>query len=226
MKDLMKNMETLSENIPKGVCLVAVSKTHPVEDIKTLYDGGCRVFGENKVQELVDKAAVLPRDIEWHLIGHLQRNKVKYIASFVHLIHSIDSFELLKTVDKEGRKCGRIVDCLLQFHIAEEDTKYGLSREEAEEFLGSREFAALEYVRIRGVMGMATNTDEMSTVRREFRCLRNIFTEIKEKFFKDKDYFKEISMGMSGDYPVAIEEGSTMVRIGSAIFGLRDYTNK
>ena len=206
-----------------GVRLIAVSKTKPVEDLQEAYDAGQRLFGENKALEMRDKHAVLPEDIEWHFIGHLQTNKVKYIAAYVRMIHSIDSLTVLEAVEKEARKHDRVIDCLLQFHIATEETKFGLDMEEAHELLESAEYAAMEHVRIVGVMGMATNTQDRDLVRREFRTLREYKEQLAEQYFKGKDYFKEISMGMSHDYDIAMEEGSTMVRVGSSIFGARDY---
>ena len=205
---------------------MAVSKTKPVEDLQEAYDAGQRVFGENHALEMRDKHEVLPKDIDWHFIGHLQTNKIKYIIQYVRLIHSIDTFNLLQAVNKEAVKHDRVVDCLLQFHIAEEETKFGLSMEEAEEILDFAEThgrASLQNVRICGVMGMATNTDDMAQVRKEFRHLKEIFSTLKAKYFADCEWFKEISMGMSHDYPIAIEEGSTMVRVGSKIFGERNY---
>lgn len=216
-----ENLKVVQKEIPKGVTLVAVSKTKPSSDIEKLYNVGQRIFGENKVQELVDKHEVLPKDIQWHLIGHLQTNKVKYIAPFVSLIHSIDSFKLLKEVNKEGKKNDRVIDCLLQFHIAEEDSKFGLSMDEANEILASKEFVEMRNISIIGVMGMATFTDNELQVSNEFRNLESYFNVLKSHYFKFNDSFKEISMGMSGDYKLAIEEGSTMVRVGSSIFGSR-----
>jgi PLP dependent protein len=216
-----ENLKVVQKEIPKGVTLVAVSKTKPSSDIEKLYNVGQRIFGENKVQELVDKHEVLPKDIQWHLIGHLQTNKVKYIAPFVSLIHSIDSFKLLKEVNKEGKKNDRVIDCLLQFHIAEEDSKFGLSMDEANEILASKEFVEMRNISVVGVMGMATFTDDELQVSNEFRNLESYFNVLKSHYFKFNDSFKEISMGMSGDYKLAIEEGSTMVRVGSSIFGLR-----
>ena len=221
-----ENLETVRKTIPSGVLLVAVSKTKPVEDLQEAYDAGQRVFGENHALEMRDKHEVLPKDIEWHFIGHLQTNKIKYIVQYVRLIHSIDTFNLLQAVNKEAVKHDRVVDCLLQFHIAEEETKFGLSMEEAEEILDFAEThgrASLQNVRICGVMGMATNTDDMAQVRKEFHHLKEIFDTLKAKYFADCEWFKEISMGMSHDYPIAIEEGSTMVRVGSKIFGERNY---
>lgn len=211
----------LKQELPEKVQLIAVSKTKPASDIVQAYRAGQRAFGENKVQELVDKHAELPQDIEWHLIGHLQTNKVKYIAPFVHLIHAVDSLKLLKEINKEAIKNRRVIDCLLQFHIASEETKFGLSFEEATELLESEEFIALENVRIAGVMGMASFTEDEEQVADEFRTLYNYFQIIKSHHFKFNPDFKEISMGMSGDYKIAVEEGSTMVRIGSTIFGGR-----
>jgi pyridoxal phosphate enzyme (YggS family) len=215
-------IETLN-TIPENVQLVAVSKTKPNEDLMEAYHAGQRVFGENKVQELTIKYEELPTDIQWHMIGHLQRNKVKYIAPFVSMIHAVDSVRLLKEINKQAKKNDRVINCLLQFHIAEESTKFGLDLDEAHELLSSDEFKAMENISICGVMGMATFTDNEEQVRREFGELKKIFNDLKENFFKTNDSFKEISMGMSGDYKIAIEEGSTMVRIGSTIFGARNY---
>lgn len=217
------NLETVRESIPSGVLLVAVSKTKPVADLQEAYDAGQRVFGENHALEMRDKHEVLPDDIDWHFIGHLQTNKIKYIIPFVRLIHSIDTFNLLQYVNKEAVKHDRVVDCLLQFHVAEEETKFGLNIEEAEAMLDSETFKSLKNVRICGVMGMATNTDNQVQIRKEFHHLKEIFSILKSKYFTDCEYFKEISMGMSHDYQLAIEEGSTMVRVGSRIFGERNY---
>ena len=218
-----ENLEKIRKTVPDGVVLVAVSKTKPVEDIQEAYEAGQRVFGENHALEMRDKHEVLPKDIDWHFIGHLQTNKIKYIIPFTRLIHSIDTFNLLQAVNKEAVKHDRVVDCLLQFHIAEEETKFGLNMEEAEDILNSDVFKAMKNVRICGVMGMATNTDDMVQVRKEFKHLKDIFTTLKSKFFTDCEWFKEISMGMSHDYPIAIEEGATLVRVGSKIFGERNY---
>ncbi|MFZ1561554.1 MAG: YggS family pyridoxal phosphate-dependent enzyme [Saprospiraceae bacterium] len=204
-----------------SVTLVAVSKTKPAEDIMKLYQSGQRIFGENKVQEMVSKYEVLPKDIQWHQIGHLQKNKVKYIAPFVAMIHAVDSFELLKVINKEAAKNSRTIDVLLQFHIATEETKFGLNKDEAFQLLTVLEKEPLPNVRICGVMGMASFTEDTNLIRSEFRSLKEIFTYLKSRFFMENPFFKEISMGMSGDYKIAIEEGSTMVRIGSAIFGGR-----
>lgn len=213
----------LKNEIPSGVKLIAVSKTKPVETILEAYQSGHRVYGENKVQELVTKYEQLPNDIEWHMIGHMQSNKVKYIAPFVSLIHGVDTFKLLKVINKEGRKNNRKIDCLLQFHIAKEETKFGLDLDEANEFLKSEEFKNLEHVNICGVMGMATFTENEATIRAEFKELVHIFNELKKTSFSDNEEFKEISMGMSNDYKIAVEEGATMVRIGSILFGARNY---
>ena len=200
---------------------MAVSKTKPIAVLQEAYDAGQRIFGENRVPELVEKSEVLPKDIEWHMIGHLQRNKVKMIAPFVSLIHAVDSLRLLAEIDKEAKKNERAIKVLLQFHIAQEQTKYGLDLEEARDLLNPEQFQQMQNIKIAGVMGMATFTDNEDQVRSEFRTLKSIFETLKSEFFSDKDSFKEISMGMSGDYKIAIEEGSTMVRIGSSIFGSR-----
>jgi pyridoxal phosphate enzyme (YggS family) len=213
----------IKERLPEGVQLVAVSKLKPVEDIMEAYRAGQRAFGENYATELRDKAAVLPKDIEWHFIGHLQTNKVKYIAPYVSMIHSIDSFDLLKEVNKHAAKHNRVIPCLLQFHIASEETKFGFSQAECEEMLQSADFQELKNVKIHGVMGMATFTDDQEQVRREFHHLHQIFDELKTHFFSQNPDFKELSMGMTEDYPIAIQEGSTLIRIGSAIFGPRNY---
>jgi pyridoxal phosphate enzyme (YggS family) len=218
---IVKNLLNVQDSLIENVSLIAVSKTKPASDIQTLYDAGQRAFGENKVQELVEKYEVLPKDIEWHLIGHLQSNKVKYIAPFVHLIHGVDSFKLLKEINKEGVKCNRIIPCLLQFHIAQEETKFGFSFEEAQEMLESKEFVELQNVAIYGVMGMASFTENENQIHEEFQTLHNYFQLIKSHYFKFNPEFKELSMGMSGDYKIAMEEGSTMVRVGSTIFGSR-----
>lgn len=219
---IRENLQRIQRTIPDGVLLLAVSKTKPESDIMEAYDFGCRSFGENKAQEMVGKYEHLPKDIRWHMIGHLQTNKVKYIAPFVSLIHSVDSLNLLETINKEAKKCNRVIPCLLQFHIATEETKFGLSLEEAEEFITTPEFRELQNIEIHGVMGMASFTDNTEQVRNEFRHLKSIFDTLHAKYFPS-DTFKEISMGMSGDYQIAIEEGSTIVRIGSSIFGARNY---
>jgi pyridoxal phosphate enzyme (YggS family) len=204
------NIESIQSTLSHGCRLVAVSKTHPAALVQEAYDAGQRVFGENKVQEMVSKYEVLPKDIEWHLIGHLQTNKVKYIAEWVGLIHSVDSAKLAEEIDKQGKKVGRVIPCLLQVHIAKEETKFGFDREELLEFLADFKLSNVE---IRGLMGMATLTDDQDQIRREFRQLHDLFDEIGN--------MKELSMGMSSDYKIAMEEGSTLVRIGTAIFGRR-----
>jgi len=220
---IAENIDLVKANLPAHVQLIAVSKTKPVSLLMEAYAHGQRAFGENKVQELAWKFEELPKDIEWHFIGHMQTNKVKYIASFVHLIHGVDSFKLLKTIDNEAKKVNRIIPCLLQFHIAEEETKFGFSIAEVTEMLQSDEFHQLKNIRISGVMGMATYTDNETQIHKEFTCLKSYFDRLKSGYFADQPEFKEISMGMSGDYLIAIEEGSTMVRIGSTIFGERSY---
>jgi pyridoxal phosphate enzyme (YggS family) len=214
-------LSKIVSEIPNEVTLVAVSKTKPSEDIQVAYDAGQRVFGENKVQELVGKQEVLPTDIEWHFIGHLQSNKVKYIAPFVSMIHAVDSIKLLKEINKQAKKNDRTISCLLQFHIADEQSKFGLDLEEAQNILSSNEFVELQNISIVGVMGMATFTDDQEQVRDEFRTLENYFNVVKSHFFKYNHAFEHLSMGMSGDYKIAIEEGSTMIRVGSSIFGAR-----
>lgn len=215
-------LKAIHTTLLEGVTLVAVSKTKPNEAILEAYEVGQRIFGENKVQELVAKFEDLPKDIEWHMIGHLQTNKVKYIAPFIHLIHSIDSVKLLKEVNKEAKKNNRTIKCLLQFHIAQETTKFGFSLEEVKDFLSSDEFIELNNIELCGVMGMATFSDDKELVREEFQLLHNIFHILKSHYFKFNPTFKEISMGMSDDYQLAMEEGSTMVRIGSTLFGGRN----
>lgn len=222
MSEISNQLTDLKTRLPESCTLVAVSKTKPNQDILEAYKTGHLDFGENKVQELTQKAEDLPEDIRWHMIGHLQRNKVKYIAPFVHLIHGVDSFKLLKEINKQGRKVDRIIDCLLQMHIAEEDTKFGLDKTELNELLSSEEFKEMKHVRIKGLMGMATNTNDNDQVRREFRGLKNLFDEIKNSDHTNVQ-MNILSMGMSGDYQIALEEGSNMVRIGSAIFGSRNY---
>jgi pyridoxal phosphate enzyme (YggS family) len=218
---IAERISILKAQLPECVTLIAVSKTKPANMILEAYEGGQRHFGENKVQEMVDKQAALPIDIQWHLIGHLQSNKVKYIAPFVSLIHSVDSLKLLIEIDKQAHKHNRVINCLLQFHIAKEETKFGLSIDEAVELLDDTAFKSLHNVNIVGVMGMASFTENREQIRAEFAHLKNIFDSLKSRFFLDKDNFKEISMGMSGDYQLAIEQGSTMIRVGSSIFGGR-----
>lgn len=213
--------EILQQLEPTRTKLIAVSKTHPAERVMELYQLGQRRFGENRVQELATKYDALPKDIEWHLIGHLQTNKVKYIAPFVACIQSVDSLKLLEEIDRQAAKHDRVIDCLLQFHIAEEETKFGLDEAEADALLQSAEFHAMQHVRITGVMGMATFSDNPTQVRKEFQHLKRIFEDLKKRFFAQSDSFREISMGMSGDYLMAVQEGSTMVRVGTLLFGAR-----
>ena len=220
---IVENLQHLLEQIPGHVSLVAVSKTKSDELIMEAYQAGHRDFGENKVQDLAAKHERLPGDIRWHMIGHLQSNKVKYLAPFVHMIHGVDSLKLLSVINREALKCQRSIDCLLQIHIAREDTKFGFSQDEVSEVLGSELFRELGNIRIRGVMGMATNTENSVRIRGEFRFLKRIFDELKASFFSHETSFDKLSFGMSGDYELAIEEGSNMVRIGSLIFGPRNY---
>ena len=218
---ISENLNRLKNELPEGVKLVAVSKTIPPENIMEAYRYGQRVFGENKAQEIIQKQPLLPGDIEWHFIGHLQTNKVKYIASFVEMVQSIDSLKLLREVNKQAAKYGRIIKCLLQFHIATEETKFGLDLSEAELLLESNEYKILDNILICGVMGMATLTEDEALIRKEFAKLKGIFEELRYKYFPASINYKEISMGMTSDFRIAIEEGSTIVRIGTAIFGGR-----
>ncbi|WP_298647221.1 YggS family pyridoxal phosphate-dependent enzyme [uncultured Proteiniphilum sp.] len=218
---IQSHIDVLRETIPPGVKLVAVSKFHPAGMIRQAYDTGLRIFGESRVQELVVKKDQLPGDIEWHFIGNLQRNKVKQIAPFISLIHSLDSERLLLEIEKQGAANNRVISCLLQIHIAEEESKAGFSPDECRRFLAEGKWRVWPHVRIAGVMGMATFTDDENQVRKEFRQLRLLFDEFKTVYFSDHPEFREISMGMTGDYPVAVEEGSTMIRIGTLIFGDR-----
>lgn len=213
---------SLRNELPENCTLVAVSKTKPNEAIQDGYSSGHRDFGENKVQELVEKQEALPDDIRWHMIGHLQRNKVKYIAPFVHLIHGVDSLKLLKEINKQGEKVGRKIQCLLQIHIAQEETKFGLDSDELEELID--ELDSLPSVKIIGLMGMATNTSDMDRVRSEFRFLKKLFDELVNREL-DSLQLKTLSMGMSGDFRIALEEGSNMIRVGSLLFGERNYAN-
>jgi pyridoxal phosphate enzyme (YggS family) len=216
-----QQLEHVRTELPSNVTLIAVSKTKPISALQEAYNAGQRHFGENKVQEMVEKAQQLPADIKWHLIGHLQTNKVKYMAGFVHLIHGVDSLKLLLEIDKQAAKVERIQDVLLQFHIAQEETKFGLELNEALELLASDTYLSLKNVRICGVMGMASFTTNEAQIREEFKNLVHIFNHLKQACFYEEDHFKEISMGMSGDYLLAVEQGSTMVRVGSKIFGSR-----
>jgi pyridoxal phosphate enzyme (YggS family) len=221
MSYITENISILKNQLPSAVKLIAVSKTKPVSDIIEAYNSGLRYFGENRVQELLAKKDLLPGDIEWHLIGHLQTNKVKYVVPFVSMIQSIDSYKLLKVVNSEASGIGRVIDCLLQIHIADEETKFGFSMHDLCENLRSENILDLRNVRICGVMGMATFTSNTDQVKKEFGYLRHCFHTLKDQYFKSDTYFNEISMGMSGDYKLAVQEGSTMVRIGGLIFGSR-----
>lgn len=216
------NISAIKEEVGNDrVRLIAVSKTKPLESISEAYNAGQRIFGENMVQELVEKYEQLPKDIEWHLIGHLQSNKVKFIAPFISMIHSVDSLKLLQEINKQAAKNDRVIDCLLQICIADEDTKFGLDFAEAIDLLRSSEYQVLKNIRIRGVMGIATLTDNPKMTRKEFYELKTFFNGLKETFFRKDEGFSEISMGMSGDYKLAIEQGSTMIRLGSTLFGNR-----
>lgn len=217
---IKSEIERLRSELPEGVKLLAVSKFHPVEALQEAYDAGQRAFGESRPQELKAKQAVLPDDIEWHMIGHLQTNKVKYIVPYVHLIESLDSERLVEAIEKEAAKCDRTIDCLLEIHVTKEESKSGWDYAELLDFVRSGGFAAMPHIRLRGVMGMATFTDDEATVRGDFKRLNECFTELKEHFGAE---FDTLSMGMSDDYPIAIEYGSTEVRIGSTIFGQRVY---
>jgi pyridoxal phosphate enzyme (YggS family) len=220
MSSIAENITEIEKGLRQETRLVAVTKTKPVEALQEAYNAGTKRFGENKVQEMASKYDVLPKDIEWHMIGHLQSNKVKYMASFVSLIHSVDSFKLLKEINKEAKKNNRTIDCLLQIYIAREETKFGLSDEEAIEILTSAELNTLTNIRIVGLMGMASNTEDETIVRSEFQSLKTLFESFKE-YENAQIKMLELSMGMSGDYIIAMEEGSTLVRVGSAIFGSR-----
>ena len=215
------NIQSFLEKIPEDVQLIPISKTKPNDMILDAWQNGFKVFGENKVQELVGKYEELPKDIQWHMVGHLQSNKMKYIAPFVHLLHGVDSFKLIKIMDKEAKKAGRILNGLFQLHIASEETKFGFSPDEIFEILDSREYAEIENVRMIGVMGMATLTNDEKIISKEFKELYSTYKDLKSRYFKNDKSFKEISMGMSGDFEIAIKEGSSMIRIGSAIFGER-----
>jgi pyridoxal phosphate enzyme (YggS family) len=222
MVDIALNISKLRQQIPSTVKIVAVSKTRPEADILVAYNAGLRCFGENRVQELLSKKVSLPGDIEWHLIGHLQSNKVKQVVPFAEMIQSVDSFRLLSIINNESAKVNHIINCLLQFHIAKEETKSGFTMEEVVQMVESDEFRSLSNVRICGVMGMATFSENVSIVRQEFVYLRNCYNNLKDKYFSGNDYFREISMGMSGDFRIAVEEGSTIIRIGTLIFGDRE----
>ena len=218
-------LKGILNELPPGVQLVAVSKTKPVEEIMDFYHAGQRIFGENKVQEITAKHEAMPKDIHWHFIGHLQRNKVKFIVPFVELIHGVDSLRLLSEINKQAQKIDRKIKCLLQFHIASEETKFGFDWSEVIQLLESPEYRAMEHITICGVMGMASYSNDTELVRNEFKTLKTYFDRLKEEYFMENKSFKEISMGMSGDYHIAIEEGSTMVRVGSKLFGPRSYSH-
>ena len=220
---IQENLKTIKSSIPEHVTLVAVSKTKPVSDLMEAYDAGQRIFGENKIQEMAEKHKEMPKDIEWHMIGHVQRNKVKYMASFVSLIHGVDNFKLLKEIDKQAKKYDRIIDCLLQIKIASEDSKFGMSFEDASKFTQSKIISELKNIRVTGVMGMATFTDDKSQIKNEFNRLKFTFDALKA-LQTENCKLQIISMGMSGDYKLAIDCGSTMIRVGSSIFGLRNQT--
>ena len=223
MSHIQAEIQSIRQELPEGVRLVAVSKYHPLEALQEAYKVGQRIFGESKVQEMTIKYETLPKDIEWHFIGHLQTNKIKYMASYVSLIHGVDSYKLLSEINKQAAKAGRIIPCLLQIHIAKEETKFGFTPEECMAMLEEGAWRTLTHVQIAGVMGMATNTDDLIQVEAEFATLSSLFQCMKEVYFADTPTFKEISMGMSDDYPIAIRQGSTLIRIGSRIFGARNY---
>ncbi len=224
MSKIQENITKLKAAIHETPCtLIAISKTKPETDIIDAYEGGQRAFGENKVQELASKHESLPKDIEWHMVGHLQRNKVKYIADFIHLIHSIDSLKLLKEVNKQAEKSGRIINCLLQVHIAEESTKFGFDLDEIPALINSEDFQSLSHIRVIGLMGMATFTEDKDQIVREFNTLKALFDQLKTDTLPPNAVMKELSMGMSGDYDIALSCGSTMIRVGSSIFGERNY---
>ena len=221
--NLSEKINNIQKTLPAGVRLVAVSKYHPASLIQEAYDAGQRIFGESHVQELVAKHDALPKDIEWHFIGHLQTNKVKYIAPFVSLIHAVDSERLLIEIDKQAKRCGRTIPVLLQVHVAKETTKFGFTPDELLNFMENGDWRQYTNIRFSGIMCMATNTDDEALIASEFEQAKTLFHRIKEKYFSDSDTFDECSWGMSGDYPIAIEHGSTLIRIGSMIFGERTY---
>ena len=221
--DVKGHLREVRSRLPEGVCLVAISKYHPVEYLQAAYEEGQRVFGESHEQELRQKVEVLPNDIQWHFIGHLQTNKVKYIAPYVSMIEAVDSLKLLKEIEKQGAKNNRVIDVLLELHIAEEETKYGLTLDACRQLLGEGEWRNMTHVRICGLMMMASYVEDEAQIRQEFRTAHNFFDEVKQRYFADSPYFAQRSWGMSHDYPIAVEEGSTMVRVGTAIFGPRVY---
>lgn len=223
MSVISDQIKIITETLPDGVELVAVSKFHPVEALKEAYDAGQRIFGESRVQEISQKRLLMPDDVQWHFIGHLQTNKVRQLVPYVSLIHSVDSIKLLESINAESVRIGRVVDVLLQLHVAQEETKFGFTCEDCVDLVDKGVLDRLPNVRVCGVMGMATNTDDMGKVREEFKSIKNVFDTLKQRYFADKPYFKEISMGMSDDFHIAMEEGSTLVRIGTTIFGSRGY---
>lgn len=223
LEQIKENILTLHNELPTAVKLVAVSKFHPVEALQAAYDAGQRIFGESRAQEIGPKHTSMPADVQWHFIGHLQSNKVRSIIPYVSLIHSIDSERLLKCVDDEARRAGRVIDVLLQLHVAQEATKYGFTIDECRSLVDSGMVDSLANVRIRGVMGMATNTDDEAEIAKEFRAIRGTYDALKASHFATNDDFDTVSMGMSDDYRIAVAEGSTMVRIGTSIFGVREY---
>ena len=218
---IQNSLSQIKKQLPSHVTLVAVSKTKPVKDLMEAYNSGQRIFGENKIQEMAEKQQQMPKDIQWHMIGNVQRNKVKYMASFVDLVHGVDSLKLLNEINKQAAKHQRVINCLLQLKIAQEDTKFGMTSKEAHEILSSEHFKSLKNIAIVGVMGMASFTEDTSQIKEEFTLLKSNFDNLKNTDEK----LKVVSMGMSGDYPLAIENGSTMIRVGSRIFGTRNYTN-
>lgn len=221
--DIQQNLKEVLTDIPQHVRLVAVSKFHPKEAIEAAYTAGQRIFGESKVQELTEKYTALPKDIEWHFIGHLQTNKVKYIAPYIKMIHAVDTYKLLTEIDRQAAKVDRNIACLLEIHIAKEESKYGFTLQSCRDMLKEGSWKELKNITLSGVMGMATNTDDTNQIRQEFKTLHDFFIELKQTYFNEQNTFKEISMGMSHDYRLAIEEGSTLIRVGSKIFGERNY---
>lgn len=220
---IAENLQNILAELPDGVRLVAVSKFHPNEAIEEAYNAGQRIFGESKVQEMTSKYESLPKDIEWHFIGHLQKNKIKYMAPYVAMIHAVDSFDLLKEINKHAAKCNRNIPCLLQIHIAQEETKFGFTPDECTDMLNQEPWHELHNIRICGLMGMASNTDDTRQINHEFTVLANLFNTVKQQWFAGNPDFKELSMGMSHDYHEAIGHGSTLIRVGSKIFGNRNY---
>ena len=223
MSTIAQNLQRVKADLPDGVTLVAISKFHPIEALREAYDAGQRIFGESHVQELQRKVAEMPNDVEWHFIGHLQTNKVKYIAPYVAMIHAVDTEHLLREIDKQAARCGRVIDVLLELHIAEEETKYGFSPEACREFIAGGAWRELSHVRIRGLMLMASFTDDTEQIRQEMLLARHLFDELERDYFADEPCFDGRSWGMSHDYPIAVETGATLVRVGTTIFGERQY---